>query len=80
MKLLARSILLISLGVLISGCIEMHTVVTVKKDGSGLVEENIFIGKEIITISFTLFAVIDMLGSIPVLVSLREKMGAIGCC
>ena len=33
------------------------------------------IGKEIITISFTLFAVIDMLGSIPVLVSLREKMG-----
>ncbi|MEN9963910.1 MAG: hypothetical protein RL582_1005, partial [Bacteroidota bacterium] len=33
------------------------------------------IGKEIITISFTLFAVIDMLGSIPVLISLREKMG-----
>ena len=31
--------------------------------------------KEIITISFTLFAVIDMLGSIPVLASLREKMG-----
>jgi hypothetical protein len=31
-----------------TGCIEMHTVVTVKKDGSGLVEENIFIGKEII--------------------------------
>ncbi|MCK7522005.1 MAG: hypothetical protein MZV64_32160 [Ignavibacteriales bacterium] len=36
------------LGVFLSGCIEMHTVVTVKKDGSGLVEENIFIGKEII--------------------------------
>ncbi len=33
------------------------------------------IGKEIITISFTLFAVIDMLGSIPILMSLREKMG-----
>lgn len=33
------------------------------------------IGKEIITISFILFAVIDMLGSIPVLISLREKMG-----
>lgn len=31
--------------------------------------------KEILTISFTLFAVIDMLGSIPVLISLREKMG-----
>lgn len=33
------------------------------------------IGKEIITISFILFAVIDMLGSIPILISLREKMG-----
>lgn len=33
------------------------------------------IGKEILTISFILFAVIDMLGSIPVLISLREKMG-----
>jgi multiple antibiotic resistance protein len=31
--------------------------------------------KEIITISFTLFAVIDMVGSVPVLASLREKMG-----
>ncbi len=31
--------------------------------------------KEIITISFTLFAVIDMLGSIPVLVTLKAKMG-----
>ena len=48
MKLLAKPILLITLGVLISGCIEMHTVITVKKDGSGLVEENIFIGKAII--------------------------------
>jgi multiple antibiotic resistance protein len=33
------------------------------------------LGKEILTISFTLFAVIDMLGSIPVLLTLREKMG-----
>ena len=32
--------------------------------------------KEIVTVSFTLFAVIDMLGSIPVLVSLKEKFGA----
>jgi len=31
--------------------------------------------KEIVTISFTLFAVIDMLGSIPILVSLKEKFG-----
>ena len=31
--------------------------------------------KEILTISFTLFAVIDMVGNIPVLASLREKMG-----
>lgn len=31
--------------------------------------------KEVLTISFTLFAVIDMLGNIPVLASLRAKMG-----
>jgi multiple antibiotic resistance protein len=31
--------------------------------------------KEIITIAFTLFAVIDMLGSIPILVSLKGKIG-----
>lgn len=31
--------------------------------------------KEILTISFTLFAVIDMLGSIPILAALKEKMG-----
>jgi multiple antibiotic resistance protein len=30
---------------------------------------------ELITVSFTLFAVIDILGSIPVLISLKEKMG-----
>jgi len=33
--------------------------------------------KEIVTVSFTLFAVIDMLGSIPVLASVREKMGGV---
>lgn len=31
--------------------------------------------KEIITITFTLFAVIDMLGSTPILISLKAKMG-----
>jgi multiple antibiotic resistance protein len=31
--------------------------------------------KETITITFTLFAVIDILGSIPVLISLKDKMG-----
>jgi len=31
--------------------------------------------REILTISFTLFAVIDMVGNIPVLASLRAKMG-----
>jgi multiple antibiotic resistance protein len=31
--------------------------------------------KEIITVAFTLFAVIDMLGSIPILISVKEKMG-----
>jgi multiple antibiotic resistance protein len=31
--------------------------------------------REILTISFTLFAVIDMLGSVPVLISIKEKMG-----
>lgn len=31
--------------------------------------------KESITITFTLFAVIDILGSIPVLISLKDKMG-----
>lgn len=31
--------------------------------------------KEILTVTFTLFAVIDMIGSIPVLASLRLKMG-----
>lgn len=31
--------------------------------------------KEIITVTFTLFAIIDMIGNIPVLASLRVKMG-----
>jgi multiple antibiotic resistance protein len=32
---------------------------------------------EIITVSLTLFAVIDILGSIPILISLKKKMGGI---
>ena len=48
MKFLFKLFTLLTVVILFSGCIEMHTVVTVKKDGSGLVEENIFIGKEII--------------------------------
>jgi multiple antibiotic resistance protein len=35
------------------------------------------VAKEILTVAFTLFAVIDMVGSIPVLASLREKMGGV---
>ena len=31
--------------------------------------------KEVVTVSFTLFAVIDIIGSIPILLSLRDKMG-----
>ncbi|MEZ5015552.1 MAG: MarC family protein [Flavipsychrobacter sp.] len=38
--------------------------------------ENISIA-QIITVSITLFAVIDMLGSVPVLISLKKKMGDI---
>lgn len=34
-----------------------------------------FSATDLLTISFTLFAVIDILGSIPVLISLRDKMG-----
>ena len=33
---------------------------------------------QILTVSFTLFAVIDMPGAIPVLVSLKEKLGTAG--
>lgn len=38
--------------------------------------DNIMIS-EIVTVSLTLFAVIDILGSIPILVSLKKKMGDI---
>ena len=31
--------------------------------------------QEVLTVSFTLFAVIDVIGSIPILLSLRDKMG-----
>ena len=48
MKYLYKLLVLSAVGILLSGCLEMHTVITVNKDGSGLVEENIFIGKEII--------------------------------
>lgn len=33
--------------------------------------------KELLTVSFTLFAVIDILGSVPILISLKQKMGGI---
>ena len=33
--------------------------------------------KELLTVSFTLFAVIDVIGSVPILISLKEKMGGI---
>ena len=31
--------------------------------------------KELLTVTFTLFAVIDIVGSVPILISLKEKMG-----
>jgi multiple antibiotic resistance protein len=33
--------------------------------------------KELLTVSFTLFAVIDVVGSVPILISLKQKMGGI---
>ena len=33
--------------------------------------------KELLTVTFTLFAVIDVVGSVPVLISLKNKMGGI---
>jgi len=33
--------------------------------------------KALLTVTFTLFAIIDIIGSIPVLISLKEKMGGI---
>lgn len=33
--------------------------------------------KELLTVTFTLFAVIDIIGSVPMLISLKEKLGGI---
>ena len=33
--------------------------------------------KDILTVTFTLFAIIDIIGSIPVLISLKRKIGGI---
>ena len=33
--------------------------------------------KDLVTVTFTLFAVIDVIGSVPVLISLKSKMGGI---
>ncbi|MFN5135652.1 MAG: MarC family protein, partial [Chitinophagaceae bacterium] len=33
--------------------------------------------KELLTVTFTLFAVIDIVGSVPMLISLKEKLGGI---
>src|SRR6476659_9333351 len=33
--------------------------------------------KDILTVSFTLFAIIDIIGSIPILISIKNKMGGI---
>jgi multiple antibiotic resistance protein len=33
--------------------------------------------KDLLTVTFTLFAIIDIVGSIPILISLKEKMGGI---
>ena len=33
--------------------------------------------KEILTVSFTLFAIIDIVGAVPVLISLKAKLGGI---
>ncbi len=42
-----------------------------------MIDFSAFSTQEILTVSFTLFAVIDMIGSIPVLISLRDKMGGV---
>lgn len=42
--------------------------------GFGLTKTDI---SEIVTVTFTLFAVIDMLGSLPVIISIKKKMGDI---
>src|SRR5688500_19665799 len=33
--------------------------------------------KELLTVTFTLFAIIDIIGSIPILIALKTKLGAI---
>jgi multiple antibiotic resistance protein len=33
--------------------------------------------QEFLTLTFTLFAVIDVVGSVPMLISMKEKMGGI---
>ena len=38
---------------------------------------NLFSLDEFLTVTFTLFAIIDIIGSIPLLISLKEKMGGI---
>ena len=40
-------------------------------------ELNQITGAQVLTVSFTLFAIIDILGSIPILISLKKKMGNI---
>jgi multiple antibiotic resistance protein len=34
--------------------------------------------RELLTVTFTLFAVIDIIGSVPILISLKDKMGVFG--
>ena len=48
MKLVQKIIMISTTVLFFSGCIDMQTTITVNKDGSGMVEENIFMGKEII--------------------------------
>ena len=43
-------------------------------EGFGLTKTDI---SEIVTVTFTLFAVIDILGSLPVIISIKKKMGDI---
>ncbi len=48
MKLLSKLAAAAVLGIFLNGCIEMHTILKLNKDGSGSVEENIFVGKAVI--------------------------------
>ena len=38
---------------------------------------NDYISKDLLTVAFTLFAVIDIIGAVPVLISLKSKLGGI---